>query len=232
MHKMQNHKSPEKIHVKNARGVIQCLSPRAFQKKFAVSYTSTLLIDSGCPPPGRTENEISLRKVPSECRREFFQKQFVKINDVEAWDGGAMKEWLYGDQIRQARVSNIYIAKVSDYVGYGAFALEEIPPGQILGEYTGLARALKDADCSNLYVFNYVHNAIIDASKRGNISRFINHSEHGANSRYMRVLLDGVVHVILLAERTIRKDEQILLNYGADYWHHRSTPRELSELQS
>lgn len=138
-----------------------------------------------------------------------------------------MKHWLYGEYVRQAHVANVYIAKVSDQVGYGVYALEDIPPGRWLGEYTGLARACKDNDCTNAYVFNYVHGAVIDASKRGNFSRFINHSEQSPNARYMRLLVDGTVHVILLAQETIARDKQILFDYGPDYWSTRHTPLEL-----
>lgn len=219
--------SPERILVKNARGVIHGISPYAFQKLFGVSYTSRLLIDSGCPLPQPESEEFVLRKIPCERRRSFLERQFVKINDSEPTDGCAMKVWLYGAHVRQAHVANVYIAKVSDQVGYGVFALGDIHPGQWLGEYTGLARACKDSDCTNAYVFNYVHGAVIDASKRGNFSRFINHSEHNPNARYMRLLVDGVVHVILLAHEPIAKDEQILFDYGPDYWSTRQTPLEL-----
>ncbi|MBY0548345.1 MAG: SET domain-containing protein-lysine N-methyltransferase [Candidatus Obscuribacterales bacterium] len=220
--------SPAKILVKNARGVIQGLSPHAFQKLFGVSYTSRLLIDRGCPRSEPESEKFVLRKIPREHRRSFFERQFVEINDSEPTDACAMKVWLYGAKVRQAHVANVYIAKVSDQVGYGVFAMEDIPPGQWLGEYTGLARTCKDSDCTNAYVFNYVYGAVIDASKRGNFSRFINHSEQSPNARYMRVLVDDVVHVILLANEPIAKDEQILFDYGPDYWSTRHTPLDLN----
>ncbi|MBX9687228.1 MAG: SET domain-containing protein-lysine N-methyltransferase [Candidatus Obscuribacterales bacterium] len=221
-------KSTEKIQVKNSRGVIQCISAHAFQKLFGVAYTSRLLIDKNCPSSVLNPFEFVLRKVPSEARRAYFEEQLVNLKDQDPLAGAAMKEWLYGEQLRRAYIANIYIAKINDSVGYGAFAGENLRPGQMLGEYTGLARAWKTSDCSNTYIFNYVQNAVIDACKRGNITRFINHSEHAANARYMRVMLEGIEHVILLAQKHISKDEQILFNYGSDYWKNRNLPQELS----
>lgn len=220
-------KSSEKIPVKNSRGVIQSISAHAFKKLFGVIYTSGLIVDKNCPGVVRSGAEKSLLKVPAERRRASFEKQFVKINDSDPSDGGAMKFWLYGEQVKQRIVANVYIAKVSDQVGFGVFALEDIPSGQFLGEYTGLARASKQSDCTNAYVFNYVEGAVIDGSKRGNFSRFINHSNQCPNARYMRIVLNGVVHVILLAQERIGKDEQILFDYGPDYWSTRNTPMEL-----
>lgn len=213
--------------MKNSRGVIQGISAHAFQKLFGVIFTSSLIVDKNCPVVDRSGAEQSLHKIPDEQRRASFEKQFVKINDSDPSDGGAMKVWLYGEQVKQRFVANVYIARVSDQVGFGVFALEDIPAGRLLGEYTGLARASKQSDCTNAYVFNYVEGAVIDGSKRGNFSRFINHSNQCPNARYMRIVLDGVVHVILLTQERIRKDEQILFDYGPDYWSTRNTPMEL-----
>lgn len=217
----------ETIQFKNSRGVIQRLSPHAFEKQFGVCYTGRLIVDKSCPLAKVSKKDISLRKVPNDSRRTSLAEQFVRINDFGAEHGGAMKRWLYADQLRHAQIANIYISKIDERVGYGAFAGEDLYPGQMLGEYTGLARAWKKSDGSNAYVFNYVLNAVIDASKRGNFSRFINHSEHGANARYMRIVLDGMEHVILLAKKQIAQNEQILFNYGEGYWRNRHLPLDL-----
>lgn len=223
-----------KIRVKLAGGATQFISPNAFQQLFGVEYLEKLVIDKSCPKVESRLEEEPLRKIPGEHRRGFLEQQFVKIRDSEeeqefddeADCGGEMKRWLYGDLVRKAYTANIYIAKVSDSVGYGAFAGEDFTPGQMLAEYTGIARKFKKSDLRNPYTFNYVYNAVIDASKAGNVSRFINHSESGANARYMRLVLEGIEHVILLAKSPIAKDEQILFDYGAEYWQLRNTAAE------
>lgn len=219
-----------KIRVRITGGVNQYISPYEFQQLFGVEYLEKLVIDNNCPAVESRLEEEPLRKVPGEHSRKFFERQFVKIRDSEeeqefddeADCGGEMKRWLYGDLVRKAHTANIYIAKVNDVVGYGAFAGEDLTPGQMLAEYTGYARKFRNSDLRNPYTFNYVYNAVIDASKAGNVSRFINHSESGANARYMRLVLEGIEHVILLAKLPIAKDEQILFDYGAEYWQIRS----------
>lgn len=84
--------------------------------------------------------------------------------------------------IRQAHIAEIYIQTVNEQVGYGVFACAELAAGQMIGEYTGLARRKKDSDCSNAYIFNYTVDSVIDASKRGNSMRFVNHSSRNPNS--------------------------------------------------
>ena len=215
------------IQVRAANGVIQQLTPNAFEKHFGVKYEPHLVIDKNCPPAEWTQAQTSPRKVPSEGRRRFFEQQIVKITDLGAWSAGSMKTWLYADLIRNAYTANVYIAKVSEEVGYGAFAGESIDMGRMIGEYTGFARAWRKSDSTNTYLFHYVKDAVIDARKRGNFSRFINHSAKYANARYIRVMVDNVEHTILLAEKDICPDEQILFNYGEEYWLNRDVPQEL-----
>lgn len=224
---MQTVAHTKSIFIKNARGTVQSITPFAFQKLFGVVYTGKLLFDSRCPPVDWSMEAPVLKKAPPPERKNFFQQQFAQIKGVEAWDGAQMKGWLYADCVRQEHVANVYIAKISDSVGHGAFALEDIAQGEMLGEYTGLARAHKNGDHANAYLFNYLKNAVIDASKRGNFSRFVNHSTFECNVRYMRILVDDILHVILVARRKIEKDEQILLDYGLDYWQNRTAPQDL-----
>lgn len=213
-----------RIKLKNARGRIQVITAYAFEKQLGVCYTGKLLIDSSCAvsPPSI---DSALVKVPNENRRTFFEQQLVNINEFDAEDGGAMKRWLYGRLIEEGFIANMYIAKVSETVGYGVFAAEDLSPGRMLAEYTGLARARRDSDWVNAYLFQYVDDAVIDASKRGNICRFVNHSVSAANARYLRVIVKGIQHIILVAKKHITCDEQVLFDYGSDYWRCRQAPQ-------
>lgn len=136
---------------------------------------------------------------------------------------------IYCEQIRQAHIADIYIQKVSDDVGFGVFASGDIIAGEMIGEYTGLARKKKNSDCSNAYIFNYNSKSVIDASKRGNSMRFVNHSSLAPNAKYLRVLVDGIQHILIVAARDISAGEQILFDYGEDYWAVRSSPQEIEE---
>lgn len=139
----------------------------------------------------------------------------------------AVADARYQDQIRSTVIADVYIQKVSEAVGHGVFAYDEIEAGQMIGEYTGLARRKKNSDCSNAYIFNYTSDDVIDASKRGNSMRFINHSNQNANTNYKRVMVDGVQHIIFIALRRIAAGEQILFDYGENYWAFRHEPEEI-----
>jgi SET domain-containing protein len=123
------------------------------------------------------------------------------------------------------------IDKVNPLVGFGVFATQSIPYLTYIGEYAGELRARKrKTDRSNNYIFGYMVGFfgtpwIIDASKKGNFTRFINHSFHpNVNSR--GVIVDGLYHIIFFANRRIEKGEQLTYDYGPTYWNKRSYPQE------
>lgn len=182
------------IKVRNSRGLIQELTPLAFQKKFGVEYTDQLLIDSSC-----------------------------SAETFEGVENGSR----YAEQIRSGTGADVYIQKVSDEVGFGVFANENIEEEQLIGEYTGLARLKRDADCSNAYIFSYNKNGVVDARKRGNAMRFVNHSSRDPNAIYKRVLVDGVQHIIFVALRRIIAGEQIGFDYGEAYWQLHGAPQDI-----
>jgi len=218
------------IQFKDSEGNLQQLNAAEFERIFGVTYLASLIIEEGCPAAGWTLKEFKEAERPDERRRRYYEKHVAKKKRwVDARLAGKLKNWLYAHHIRQNYVANVYIAKVSDAVGFGAFAGEDIDKGSFLGEYTGLARAFADAEASNAYLFNYVSGGVVDASCSGNFTRFINHSELHANTTYMRVMVDDLEHVVLLAEKRIRADEQILFDYGANYWTQRELPVDLNK---
>ena len=122
---------------------------------------------------------------------------------------------------------DLLIRWVSQEVGYGVFALEEIPAFAFIGEYTGEVRCRKRADKHNHYCFDYSIGEkspfLIDAEKQGNLTRFINHSAR-PNLEPIAVLSQGAMHLILQTKRAIAKGEQLTYDYGEDYWKKRSPP--------
>mmetsp|Transcript_2945 Transcript_2945/g.2939 ORF Transcript_2945/g.2939 Transcript_2945/m.2939 type:complete len:93 (+) Transcript_2945:1-279(+) len=69
---------------------------------------------------------------------------------------------------------------------------------------------------------------VIDASEFGSIIRFVNHSSN-PNTEFRSILHQGIVHILCITIREIEKDEQVTVNYGQSYWHHRNiNPIELS----
>ena len=118
-------------------------------------------------------------------------------------------------------------------VGYGAFAAQDISGRTLLAEYIGNRFPAKFVDENpdifehNLYLFEVKkdHKIIefIDASKfsTSNWTRFIN----GVKKQYWRrnaysYQMNGRIYIKSL--RDIKKNEEILIWYGTNYWNNLS----------
>lgn len=143
----------------------------------------------------------------------------------------------YGKQIDQNYEAAMYVKWINGKVGYGAYAEQEIKKGDMVTEYTGIVEEDSPFDEDNLYLWNYptvMYQNIpgkkrrkkimfcVNAEKHGNFARFINHSLR----KYQNVGIQIVPrkdqwHVIYVAKRDIKKDEQLLTYYGTEYWRDR-----------
>lgn len=139
------------------------------------------------------------------------------------------KKWLgvfYSKEIEKGEHPELIIKWIDERVGYGVFAHQDIRVGTFIGEYTGVVRK-RSTDEENFYCFEYAIGDnwkspfVIDAQGKGNYTRFINHS-NTPNAEPVSVYLNGAMHVILIAQKPIRKGEQLCYHYGADYWSKRT----------
>lgn len=127
----------------------------------------------------------------------------------------------------------------SEEIGYGVFAGEDIEPGRFLGNYSGriIARTGRDFFCyARGYSFGYIRRKLtnkfimknselykgeifINAEKHGNHTRLINDGS-GVNTALMVGTYNNAryVHFYLVSSRLIKKGEEIIDNYGQDYW--------------
>lgn len=139
---------------------------------------------------------------------------------------------LFRRELSTGRVPKISLRYVNPLVGYGIFSDEEISALTYVGEYTGLVRKRHiKSDRLNNFVFGYVIGPydtpfVIDAKNKGNLMRFINHSERpNLTSRWL--IQGGIGHVILFSNKSIRKGSQLTYDYGPLYWKKRSYPLDL-----
>ena len=219
--------APAKIQVKSAEGLIEGLSPEQFEHRFGVKYLPKLVIDDSCPfdPLAKLPGDSAWVPPPesgrAELERNFGRSLPNAFANSQKYGDGERKAWLYADQIRQGQTANMFIAQVDDIVGHGVFAGEDIAPGKMLGEYTGVARDYRGGhiERENPYLFGYgSRGATLDAREMGNITRFINHCADHPNAKEAEVIVDDVQHIVLIATRSIAKDAQILFDYGPNYW--------------
>ena len=150
----------------------------------------------------------------------------------------------YERKIHTRQTAPLYIQWINKTFGYGAFAQESIEKGSLIGEYTGIIEP-KPTDTNNQFHFSLPGNfidastqkpiaCIIDASQAGNFTRFINHDSQHNNVQALAILLPqeaysmnkkmnrypshGHYHIIYVASKKIKRNEQLLINYDAEYW--------------
>ena len=138
------------------------------------------------------------------------------------------------EKIETAYIPQVSVRWVSDLVGYGLFAEEEIAARSYVGEYTGIVRRnnRRYFEPLNNYCYEYPvedeigRSFVIDATQ-GNLTRFINHSS-SPNLKPFHVFYDGYYHLIFIALRLIQKGEQLSYDYGESYWYLRSNPTDFN----
>ena len=131
--------------------------------------------------------------------------------------------------IDRAHVSPMSIRRIDDLVGYGVFAEAVIRAKDVIGEYTGVLRKIRPEDAGNHYLaetpaYGRYDGFVIDGQTEGNITRFINHSHETPNVSNEFVFHHRRWHRLLRADRDIQIGEQILWDYGMDYWRFRDSP--------
>ena len=139
----------------------------------------------------------------------------------------------YRREIHSAYIPKVLVRFISDEVGNALYADEDIDAGQYVGEYTGIVRKndRRYGYPINNYCYEYPvadeigRNFVVDATS-GCLTRFINHSST-PNLKPCYAFLDGFYHVIFLSVKKIEKGDQLLFDYGKNYWYVRGAPKPL-----
>ncbi|KAH6572952.1 hypothetical protein BASA60_006297 [Batrachochytrium salamandrivorans] len=106
--------------------------------------------------------------------------------------------------------------------GFGVFAMEDIPMGTFIIEYCGevISASLfhkrtvehSESKARHFYFMSLKKNEFIDASKKGNCSRFLNHS-CDPNCTLQKWLVGDTLRIGLFALRTIPKGTEVTFDY-------------------
>lgn len=98
--------------------------------------------------------------------------------------------------------------------GLGLFALQPIPKGTRIVEYTGPLVANEIVDKSNgKYFFGINSKWSIDGSPRSNVARYINHS-----CRPNAEAIQSGRRIWIWSRRNIKPGEEITYDYGKEYF--------------
>ncbi len=128
---------------------------------------------------------------------------------------------------------SIEIKEVSPVIGRGGFALEYIPAGAVIQEYTGIVKVVHHSLLPKMpYAFTVSnvdpktggegpgatgeYQLIIDAGPAGNETRFFNHSNNANAGFAIDPHYKGKAFVVAL--RDIQPGEEITVSYGDAYW--------------
>uniref|UniRef100_K3WMK5 SET domain-containing protein n=1 Tax=Globisporangium ultimum (strain ATCC 200006 / CBS 805.95 / DAOM BR144) TaxID=431595 RepID=K3WMK5_GLOUD len=118
--------------------------------------------------------------------------------------------------------------------GWGVFALEDIKCGEFVYEYTGAVVSQDEAERrgsiydkrSVSFLFDLNEDAVVDAVRKGNKSKFVNHKSVGQNCSAKVVRVRGDHHITVWADQDIKCGEELLFNYG----YHGDTAPEWSQV--
>lgn len=132
-----------------------------------------------------------------------------------------------------------YMKFISKKVGYGIYAGADIEPGQLIAEYVGIIYDEQSylnkiprnpKYCWNVLPVPCVQNGqkfYVDAIECCNFTRIINHS-YKPNVIPVTMYGPDGSRMLYVACEKIKKDEQLLVNYGQGYWQNLGEPEELS----
>lgn len=105
-------------------------------------------------------------------------------------------------------------------MGFGAFAGENIKKGEYIIEYKGELISQEEAERRGIeydlrhhsFLFNYSKEHVLDAARKGNKARFLNHAEK-SNCVTLYKFCSGNLKVGLFATRNIEAGEELFFNY-------------------
>ncbi|XP_029344737.1 uncharacterized protein LOC100167890 isoform X2 [Acyrthosiphon pisum] len=180
----------------------------------------------------RLKPRIIINSDTYKCHCKYTRKDWIekkpgcateclnRLLNIECGKACVLKSLCTNKQFQNKQFKRTKIIKTADK-GYGVFALEDIPSGTFVDEYMGevidqcemIIRMKKILYKNNNYMVQLKHDEIIDATRKGNITRFINHScEPNCVAEKWNVL--GESRMGFFSKELIRKGEEITFDYS------------------
>lgn len=199
--------------IKRGENVPTFITPYEFESHFGVVYRAK-------------PRFASYRILEATMKKTARHLKYPPINALNDWTKALIEQQMQKSSIKGA------IKYIGRELGYGVFAIEDIPQYTYLGQYAGVVRRRQASkDQFNNYIFGYTATDsstryVIDAHAIGNTTRFINHS-HTPNIISRWITVNGITQIVFIAKRRITRGEQFTYDYGPDYWRTRRAPKEL-----
>lgn len=120
------------------------------------------------------------------------------------------------------------VAVLPNSKGRGLYALRDMEAGELIARYTGALQDYEDyqrSSTTGAYAMGLANGKIIDGedSWRSNFVRYINHSVRRANCMAADAFDEdsAIAAVFLETLRPIKRGEELLFDYGHEYWDER-----------
>lgn len=193
---------------------MQLLAP---QKK--PSPLASLVIDRDLDPSSYEFASCPLFESEELLADVILRTQRAKLEDSISTD----KMWMgiyFDKEIQLGLHPPLSIRKANSEVGFGVFSDQKISPCSFIGEYTGVVQVRDPEEVrGSLHMIRYpVWDAgkklfVIDAKKRGNFTRFLNHSSH-PNLALRPIYWRGLPRLIFVSLRELRVGELLTFDHG------------------
>jgi hypothetical protein len=134
----------------------------------------------------------------------------------------------YRSLIMEGWIANLTVVWINKHIGYGVINNRQLASGDYIGTYTGEIRQIARLFPQlNAYCVHYPtrwwsqHYYVIDAHLYGNELRYVNHS-NTPNVQAAWAYDRGLLHLIFFAKEGIPRGSHLTIDYGSDFWQHRS----------
>ncbi|KAF4042516.1 SET domain-containing protein [Phytophthora infestans] len=110
----------------------------------------------------------------------------------------------------------------SETHGWGAYAMESVKQGEFLYEYTGSLLSQDEAERrGNVYdkttisfLFDLTEDSVVDATRKGNKSKFANHDSDAPKCFARIMLVNGDHRIGIYAKQDIATGDELFFDYG------------------
>lgn len=128
------------------------------------------------------------------------------------------------DSLSMRRHIHLLMGKsTAENAGWGVFNKTPLKKGDFVHEYLGEVISQEEAErrgriydkCNRSYLFNLTSDFVIDASRKGNKTRFVNHSSK-PNCCTRLVSVNGDMRVGLYAKEDIEAQSELFFDYRYD----------------
>ncbi len=192
-------------------GVQEFITIEEWEKMSGTSFSTVLEFE-----------KLKLRDKIQKKTKKLYEKG--QLTRQQVWFGSYFKK-----EIEEGTLPDVVLRYINPALGWGVFARRKFKKMEFIAEYSGLLRKSKRSDRENAYCFEHTFSSgvktpyTIDAQEKGGIGRLVNHGTF-ANLQSSLATIDFLSHVVLITNKEIEAGEQLVYDYGPDYWSKRESP--------